>query len=100
MLARNNPQATRIANGILDREKQAGFYVSFGANGMITRTPQLITAAQSKAELERTEKVSNAIWVYEGRLEAGAAVEIDKIIALFQVLSGTMTLEEFNETWW
>jgi AbiV family abortive infection protein len=95
-----DPQASRIANGILDREKQAGLYVSFGPNGMINRAPHLVTEAQCRIEMERTERVSNAIWVYEGKLEAAPSVESDKIIALFQVLSGIMPIEEFDGKWW
>jgi AbiV family abortive infection protein len=95
-----DPQATRIANGILDREKQAGLYVSFGSNGMIRRAPHLITEAQSKNEIERTEKVSNALWIHDGKLEAGAMVEMDKLVALFQVISGIMTMEKFTRVWW
>ncbi|NLD46227.1 MAG: AbiV family abortive infection protein [Clostridiaceae bacterium] len=94
-----DPQANRIAKGILDREKQTGFYISIGNNGTVTREPNLITESQSKEELERTEKVSKAIGVVNGKLIA-LSVEVDKIMALFQVLSGTMTVEEFNNSWW
>jgi len=95
-----DPKANRIATGVIDREKQNGFYVRLTTDGIVRNKPDSISAKQCRLEMERTAKVADAVWVSDGKLKTGASLELPKIIALFQVLSGLMSVEEFNRNWW
>lgn len=97
---RVHPIANRIARGILDREKQAGFYVHVGSDGTIRKTPLMVAAEHCTSEIARTERVSDVFWFHEGALQTRASFELPKIVATFQALSGLMPIDEFNEKWW
>lgn len=97
---RVHPVANRIARGILDREKQAGFYVHVGSDGKIRKNPSMVTAERCRSEIARTERVAGTFCFYDGALRTSASFELPKIIATFQALSGLMPVEEFNEKWW
>ena len=97
---RVHPVANRIARGILDREKQTGFYVHVGSDGKVRKSPSMISAERCRNELARTERVAGVFWFHEGALQVAASFELPKIIATFQVVSGLMPLDEFNEKWW
>ncbi len=95
-----HPAANRIARGILDREKQNGFYVQVGWNGAVRKAPTMITAARCREELARTRRVAECFYIHEGEVQAGASFDLPKIVAAFEVLSGVMAPDEFNEKWW
>ena len=97
---RIHPLANRIARGILDREKQSAFYVHIGSNSTIGRAPNMVTAEMCREEIARTERVSNVFWLHDGKVETRGSFDLRKIIATFQVLSGSMSVEEFNDKWW
>jgi hypothetical protein len=46
--------ARQIADGALDKKKQAGFYVDISGTGRIGMHPGLISRETAKAEIERT----------------------------------------------
>jgi AbiV family abortive infection protein len=95
-----HPIANRIAHGILDREKQSGIYIHVGWNGTIRKAPHMVTAQRCQEEIARTERVGSVFWTSDGRVQAAASFDLPKIMALFEALSGLMTVEEFNERWW
>lgn len=95
-----HPVANRIARGILDREKQTGFYVQVGWNGAVHKAPTMISAERCREEIARTKRVAECFCLHEGEVQAGASFDLPKIVATFEVLSGVMALDEFNEKWW
>jgi AbiV family abortive infection protein len=98
--AQVHPVANRIARGVLDREKQTGFYVYVGSDGRIRRAPGMISASRCREELARTERVSNSFYLLDDQIHPAASFDWPKIIAFFQVLLGAMPIDEFNEKWW
>lgn len=98
--AQVHPMANRIARGVLDREKQTGFYVHVGWDGCVRRAPWMISGSRCREELARTERVSNAFHLWDGQVHPAASFDWPKIIALFRVLLGAMPVDEFNEKWW
>lgn len=98
--AQIHPVANRIAHGVLDREKQTGFYVHVGSDGRVKRAPGMISASRCREELARTERVSNAFYLQDGQVHPAVSFDWPKIIAFFQVLLGAMPIDEFNEKWW
>jgi len=97
---RVHPLANRIARGVLDREKQTGLYVHIGPDGAVRKQPGLIDTNRCRAEMSRTERVSNAFWFYEDKVNLGASFDWEKVTAMFQLLTGTMSAEEFENNWW
>jgi AbiV family abortive infection protein len=95
-----HPVANRIARGMLDREKQAGFYVHVGVNGAVRKAPTIITAERCREEIARTKRVAECFYVHKGAIYAGASFDLPKIVATFEVLTGVMAPNEFNEKWW
>lgn len=98
--SRVDPVANRIARGWLDRGKQTGLYVHLGPDGQVRRSPEMISGARCREELARTERVSNAFHLWDGKVHPAASFDWPKIVAFFQVLLGAMPVEEFNEKWW
>ena len=95
-----DPIANRIARGLLDRQKQKGLYVHVGWNGTVRTAPQMVTAQRCQDEIARTERVGSVFWICDGHVQAAASFDLPKILALFEVLSGRMAVEEFNDKWW
>lgn len=50
--------ARKIADGLLDRKKQSGFYVDITKNGDMRSHPKQITRDQASKEIERAERLS------------------------------------------
>lgn len=50
--------ARKIANGSLDRRKQAAFYVDISKTGQVGMHPGLITTEEASAEIARAERLS------------------------------------------
>jgi len=94
-----HPTVKRIARGMIDREKQTGFYVEVGADGKVGKNPSGITPERCKKEVERTGRVASTLYDHEGIVRT-YALELPKIAATFQVLSGLMPEDEFNQSWW
>lgn len=95
-----DPIAVQIAKGMVDREKQSGFYVQLGFDGNILSTPTQVSATQCQAELERTHRIRDVINCYQGQAQINASFDYPKIVALFKVLTGATSIDEFNENWW
>lgn len=95
-----HPIANRIARGVLDREKQTGLYVHVGSDGKVRKSPTMVTAERCKSEIARTQRVADVFWFHEDALQTTASFELPKIIATFQVLTGLMPADEFNDKWW
>jgi hypothetical protein len=95
-----SPLAGRIARGLLDREKQDGFYVQVGTDGAVRKVPTIVTPERCRNEIARTKRVAVCFWINNGEVQAGASFDLPKIIAVFEVLSGAMPIAEFNEHWW
>lgn len=95
-----DPVANRIARGVIDREKQTGFYVHLGNKGQVRRRPDMISRERCHVELARAERVSNAFYLLDDKVQPAASFDWEKIIPLFQVLLGEMPLDEFNQKWW
>ena len=95
-----HPITVQIAKGMLDRKKQSGFYVQLEFDGSLISNPSEISASQCQTEIERTQRIRDVIHCYEGQPQISASYDYPKILALFKVLTGAMSINEFNENWW
>jgi len=71
-----HPVANRIAQGVLDREKQMGLYVGVDRDGVVRESPAVITADRCRDEIARTEKVSNALSISQGVVSLAASFDV------------------------
>ncbi len=89
-----------IADGRLEDQKQDATYVRLGKTGEVLSQPSRVSQDAAKAEVERSERIGRQLRPY-GR-ETGLPTDLDseKLIALFKLLTGRLSPEDFNTYWW
>lgn len=95
-----DPQARKVADGHLDRQKQDALYVRVGKTGQTACTPNNISKERAASELEKTERLSQLLPTYNDAIEPLKTVEYEKIFWMFRVLFGLSTIEEYKKNWW
>jgi AbiV family abortive infection protein len=94
-----DPLARKVADGMIDRKKQSGFYVQLAFNGTVASSPLQVTQASSLAELERTRRIRDLISVSADGSTSALSLEYHHILAVFKVLTGAMSKEDFDVLW-
>jgi hypothetical protein len=100
--SRSEPDAwvKRIADGRLYGQKQDAFYVRIGADGGVVSTPDHISRERAVTEFERARRIGGELRFREkGSLEAGG-LDSEKVIAIFRLLTGAISPEDFDRNWW
>ncbi len=92
--------ARRVANGRIDKEKQAALYVRIGSNFKVTGSPNGISGDAVERELEKTKHLGQLLARYDDSLQPLKSVEYKKIYYSFRLLFGLCTTEEYNRNWW
>jgi AbiV family abortive infection protein len=81
-----NPEARKIADGKVDKRKQDALYVRIGRNGQVVSNPETVTLADSRAELERTERLGRVLFKTGETHAPLNSVEYQKIFYTFKVM--------------
>jgi AbiV family abortive infection protein len=94
-----DPLAKQVADGMIDRHKQNGFYVQIAFNGTVASSPLQVLRKTCISELERTRRVRGVLHVREEGPTSATSHEYDHVLAIFKVLTGAMSQEEFDTLW-
>lgn len=94
-----HPAAVRIARGLRDRQKQAAMYVGITDKGCVQEFP-MVTADLCRQELAETTKINDSIYVYRGKVHCAPSFDVLNIVAVFEVLTGFISPEDFHATCW
>ncbi len=92
--------ARRIADGLIDREKQSALYVAISKNGRLMSTPKSIDGNKVKVELGKTQQLGQVLARYDDSLQPLKSIEYEKIFFTLRVLFELSTIEEYNRQWW
>jgi hypothetical protein len=95
-----DPRVKAIANGGLDRQKQLAIYVHIGKIGEVCSQPCRVSAEAAKTEVERSERIGQQLQPYDRAPGLPKDLNSEKLIALFRLLTGTISPEEFSAYWW
>lgn len=90
-----------IAKGLFDRKKQDAIYVGIGGAGEIISQPSQITSEVAKSEIDRCERFGVHLRPYNNK-EVCLSDDLDseKLVAVFKLLTGNISVEDFNTYWW
>ena len=94
-----DPQARKVADGDIDRQKQDALYVRVGKTGETISSPTHITKERASAEIEKTKKLSQVLPTYSDKIEPLKTIEYEKIFWMFRLLFGLSTIEEYEKNW-
>ncbi len=109
MLQKRNPipserpldqRVKTIADGGLDRQKQHAIYVQIGKTGEVCSDPSRVSAEDAKAEVERSERIGQQLRPYDRVPGLPDDLDSEKLIALFRLLTSTLSPEDFSAYWW
>jgi hypothetical protein len=89
-----------VADGRLDGKKQDAIYVRVGRTGKVASKPVQIPAEQVKTEVERTRRIGEKLRPYDRAPGLPDDLDSEKLIAIFQLLTGTLSPDDFNNNWW
>jgi len=89
-----------IAGGRLDRQKQDALYVRIGKTGQALSNPSQFSRDVAKVEVDRSDRVGTQLRPYDRAPGMAMGLDSEKLIALFKLLTGGLTPEEFGAYWW
>ena len=93
-------RVTLIADGRLDEEKQNAIYVRLGKAGHVVAQPVQVSAGSARNELERSRRIGQQLTPYNRAPGLPEDLDSEKLIALFRLLTGALSVSEFNAFWW
>jgi AbiV family abortive infection protein len=89
-----------VADGRLDAQKQRAIYVQIGKSGEVVSQPSQLSPDNAKAEVERAERIGQQLRPYGRAPGLPDGLDSEKLIALFRLLTGSISPEEFSRYWW
>lgn len=95
-----DPKVREVADGGLDRRKQDAVYMGIGKTGDVYSLPSQMCEDDALAEVNRSERIGHRL---RHLVQSGQPLnDLDsrKLIAMFQLLTGRLSPEEFNESLW
>lgn len=95
-----DPKVKAIAEGKMDRQKQDAIYVGLGKTGQLCSRPTQITKEWAQAQLEVSQRISSELRPYGRPPGLPDDLNSEKLITIFQLLTGRLSVEEFNTHWW
>jgi len=93
-------RVTLIADGGLDGEKQDAIYVRLGKAGDVIAQPGQVSPQSASAELERAKRIGQQLRPYDQAPGLPQDLDSEKLIAVFRLLTGALSVDEFNAFWW
>lgn len=95
-----NQLARKVADGIVDKQKQDAIYVRLGKDGSVASTPLRITEAMVNELLEKTQRFSQFFFRSDSKFKPIESIDYMKIFWMFRLLFGLCTIEEYEKQWW
>ena len=95
-----NKRVKAITDGRLDRQKQDAIYVHIGKSGEVCSQPSRVSPEEAKSEVDRCERIGKQLRPYDRAPYLLDALDSEKLIALFRLLTGTLSPEDFSAYWW
>jgi len=89
-----------IADGRLENQKQDATYVRLSKTGEVLSRPSRVSSDEAKVEVERSERIGRQLRPHDRGTGLPDDLDSVKVIALFKLLTGRLTAEEFNAHWW
>lgn len=89
-----------IAKGRFDGKKQDAIYVRIGEAGNLLSQPAQVPADAAKSEFELAQRVGRQLRSYSRAPGLPDDLDTEKLIALFKLLTGTLSPEVFSANWW
>ena len=89
-----------VADGRVDRQKQDAIYVSIGPAVDVCSTPARLTREMAEAEVERSERIGRQLRPYSREPGLDNSLDSEKLVAIFQLLTGSLKPDDFNKLWW
>ncbi len=89
-----------IADGRIDGQKQDAIYVRIGKAGGVLAQPGRVSPEAAKTEVERTKRIGQQLQPYNRAPGLPDDLDSEKLIALFRLLTGRLSPEEFSAYWW
>ena len=59
-----------------------------------------MTSHAARVEVDRSERIAQQVRPYDKAPGLPDDLDSEKLIALFKLLTGTLSTEEFNALWW
>jgi AbiV family abortive infection protein len=95
-----DPYARGIADGKLDRQKQNALYTRLGFTGVVIATPVTCTKDAAAKEFERAQRVKEFFRRDLTEPWTRGLFEYEKVTVVLRLLSGLISVEEYNNLWW
>jgi len=95
-----NQKVQAVADGRLDTRKQHAIYLHIGKSGDVASRPLQLSPEDAKTEVERTKRIGQQLRPYDRAPGLPDDLDSEKLIALFRLLSGTLSAEDFSAYWW
>ena len=89
-----------IADGRLESRKQDATYVRLGKTAQVVSRPSQVSPILSKAEVERSERIGRQLRPYDRAPGLPSDLDTEKLVALFRLLTGRLSPEEYSAYWW
>jgi AbiV family abortive infection protein len=89
-----------IAKGRREGHKQDATYVRVGKRGEVSSRPSVVSSEAAKAEVERSERIGQQLRPYGRDPGLHSDLDSEKLVAVFKLLTGRLTPEDFNAHWW
>lgn len=93
-------RVTKIADGRLDGEKQDAIYVRLGKAGDVIAYPGQVSSQSARDELERAKRIGSQLRPHNREPGLPQDLDSEKLIAVFRLLTGALSVDEFNAYWW
>ena len=74
--------------------------MDIGKTGDVCSQPSRLSSDAAKAEVDRSERIGQQLRPYDKALGLPDDLDSEKLIALFRLLTGTLSPEDFSAHWW
>ncbi|SRR6266404_917931 len=92
--------ARRLADGHIDKKKQAALYVGVGSKLQITSNPRNVPKQAVETELKKTKRIGEFLSRYDAKHEPMKSIEYEKICWSLRLMFGLCTMDDYNANWW
>jgi len=89
-----------ISDGGIEKQKQDAIYVRISKTGEVIALPSRVSAEEAKAEVDRSERIGGKLRTFDRVPGLPDDLDSEKLIALFRLLTGKLSAEDFGAYWW
>lgn len=89
-----------VSDGWLDARKQRALYVNISKSGEVASRPVQLSPEDAASEVERTERIGQQLRPYNRAPGLADDLDSEKLVAVFGLLTGSISPEKFDGYWW